>query len=63
MKLGVIESGGLKGKRIILEPRNDFKQNEYMVETGRLEGSFTFSKHCLVCEKSIPDNGCDMEHG
>lgn len=60
MKLGVIEEGKLKGKRIILEPRDGLKDNEYLVENGSfLNGAPTFSKTCLVCEREIPDNGCN----
>lgn len=55
MKLGVIEDGTLKGKRIILEPRDGLKDNEYLVENGMFfNGSPQFSLYCLACEKQIP---------
>ena len=62
MKLGLIEEGKLQGKKVILEPRVDMKDNEYLVEKGLFfNGSPEFSKACLTknCEKFIPDNGCD----
>jgi len=56
---GKIESGVLKGRMIILEPRVGLEVNEYLVENGRLfNGPREFSKYCLVCDKAIPDNGC-----
>jgi hypothetical protein len=59
MKLGVIESGALSGKKILLEPRDGLMDNEYMVEQGPfLNGAPKFSKFCLICERAIPDNGC-----
>ncbi len=63
MKLGVIEEGKLKGKKVILEPRNGLKDNEYFVESGVfLNGAPTFSKTCLNkgCETQIPDIGCGV---
>jgi len=60
MKLGIIEEGKLKGKKIILTPRKDMEQSEYYVSKGTfLNGSEQFSKACLICEKFIPDNGCN----
>ena len=61
MKLGIIEEGKLKGKRVLLE-RKGLRDNEFYVEKGVfLNGSPQFSKACLNkgCEKFIPDNGCD----
>lgn len=59
IKLGVIEDGGLKGRRIILEPRKGLKRNEYLIEQGVFfNGSPMFAKYCLMCEIPISDNGC-----
>lgn len=61
MKLGVIEEGKLKGKKIILEPRKGLEENQYLVEKGTfLNGSPQFALHCLTkgCEKEIPGK-CD----
>lgn len=57
MKLGIIEEGRLKGKKIILEP-HDLAQNEYLIEKGTFfNGSPMFHKACLVCEDFISDSG------
>lgn len=62
MKIGLIESGKLKGKKIILEPRTGLRDNEYLVEKGKfINGSEQFALHCLICEKEIPGK-CDKEH-
>lgn len=59
IKMGIIEAGGLKGKKIILEPRNGLKRNEYLIEKGIFfNGAPMFAKYCLICEIPIPDNGC-----
>lgn len=59
MVLGVIEEGQLEGKKIIIAPRSNLKQNEYLVEKGLFfNGAPEFSKACLVCEQFIPDSGC-----
>ena len=58
MTLGIIETGGLKGKKIILEPRINLEDNEWLIEDGRLFGKPKFSLHCLVCEIPIPSSGC-----
>lgn len=34
IKMGMIEDGGLKGKKIILKPRKGLKKNEYLIEQG-----------------------------
>lgn len=60
MKLGIIEEGVLKGKKVILEPHEGLKDNEYFVEKGGfLNGAPMFARYCLNkgCEKEIPDNG------
>lgn len=62
LKLGIIEEGKLKGLKLILEPRKDLKDNEYYVEKGMLNGQHEFSKACLICEKFIPDQGCQNKH-
>ena len=55
MKLGIIETGRLKGKKIILEPRQGLPDNIYLVENGTfLNGSPQFSHFCLICEKQVP---------
>jgi len=59
MKLGIIEEGKLKGKKVILEPRGELKDNEYLVERGVFfNGSFEYMKACLNrgCEDYISDN-------
>lgn len=54
MKFGIIEEGKLKGQKIILEPRNGLKNNEYIVEKGVFNnGAQMFQKACLVCEEYI----------
>lgn len=67
MILGVIEEGKLKGKKIILEPRTNLEENQYLVEKGVfLNGSPQFALHCLTkgCEKEIPGkcNKCNIEN-
>jgi len=55
MKLGIIEDGNLKGKRIVLEPRDGLEDNLYLIEKGPfLNGSPQFAMFCLVCEKEVP---------
>jgi len=55
MKLGVIEDGKLKGKKIVLEPREGLEDNLYLVSKGDfLNGSPNFSMYCLVCEEEVP---------
>ena len=57
MKLGVIEEGKLKGKKVIIEPRIGLKENEWLVEKGVfMNGAPTFARFCLNkgCEKEIP---------
>lgn len=57
MKIGVIEEGKLKGKKMILEPRENLPNNLYLVEKGVfLNGSPQFELHCLTkgCEKEVP---------
>ena len=62
MILGIIQEGKLKDHRIILEPRIDLLQNEYLVEQGRfLNGEAMFQKACLVCEEFISDH-CPNQH-
>lgn len=62
MKLGEILEGKLKGKKIILEPRNGLKSNEYFVEKGVFIGGIPqFALHCLICEKEIPGE-CNVKH-
>lgn len=59
MKLGVINEGKLKGKKVILEPRTGLKDNEYLVEKGPfLNGSPAFTKFCLntSCQCEIPSH-------
>ncbi len=59
IKLGIIEDGGLKGKKIILEPRKGLRRNEYLVEQGVFfNGASMFALYCLMCEAPIPSNGC-----
>jgi hypothetical protein len=54
MKLGVIEEGKLQGKKILLEPRTNLPDNEYLVEKGTFfNGSAMFQKACLICEEFI----------
>ena len=57
-EMGVIEEGTLKGRQIILQPREGLKDNEWLVQSGLLLGIPKFSKACLTCEEFIPDNGC-----
>jgi hypothetical protein len=55
MKLGIIEDGKLKGKKIVLEPREGLENNLYLVSKGTfLNGSEQFALHCLICEKEVP---------
>jgi len=59
MKLGIIEDGKLKGKKIILEPREGLPDNLYLVSKGAfLNGSPQFAMYCLVCECEVPTGGC-----
>ena len=59
MKLGIIQTGKLKNKKIIIEPRQGLPKNIYLVENGIFpNGSPQFSHFCLVCERQIPSNGC-----
>lgn len=59
IQFGVIEDGGLKGKKIVLKPRHGLRNNEWLVEHGVfINGSPVFAKYCLVCEIPIPDMGC-----
>lgn len=61
MILGEIQEGAFKGKRLILEPREGLKMNEYYVEKGIfMNGAPEFSKACLIHGVYIPDNGCDL---
>ena len=60
MKLGMIEEGQLKGKKVLLEPREGLKENEYLVEKGVFaNGAPMFNKACLNkgCEDYI-GNSC-----
>jgi len=51
----------LAGKVVILAPRTGLKRNEYLVEEGKfINGAPTFSLYCLVCDKQISSNGCDV---
>ena len=58
MILGVIEEGKLKGKKMILEPRENMEDNLYLVQSGKfIDGqSSKFSLYCLTkgCEKEVP---------
>lgn len=61
MKLGIIETGVLKGKRVILSPREGMEDNIYLVEKGMfINGAPTFAKYCLNegCEQEVP-NKCN----
>lgn len=61
MKLGEILDGTFRGRKILLSPRVNLKENEYLVEKGLfLNGSPEFSKACLIHEVFIPDNGCEQ---
>ena len=55
---GIIEEGELKGKKVMLSPRNEgTPENLYLVEKGVFyEGSPMFALHCLTkdCEKEVP---------
>lgn len=56
MRLGVIDEGRLKGKKVILDPRNGLKENEWLVEEGVfMNGMPMFHKACLNrgCEEYI----------
>ena len=55
MKIGVIQDTTLKGRKIILEPREGVPDNLWLVEEGRfLNGSSQYTMYCLVCEKRVP---------
>ena len=58
MKLGIIEEGKLKGKKMILEPRENMEENLYLVESGKfIDGQTSkFSLQCLTqgCEQEVP---------
>lgn len=55
----MINDGGLKGKKIILEPRIGLRKNEYLIEQGVFfNGAPMFALYCLMCEVPIPGNGC-----
>ena len=56
MQLGIIEDGKLINRKIILDPREGLKQNEWLIE--KTVKCNQFSLHCLVCEQEIPMNGC-----
>lgn len=56
MQLGIIEEGNLKNRKIILEPREGLKRNEWLIEKAVRCNQFAL--HCLTCEKEIPLNGC-----
>lgn len=56
MQLGIIKEGRLINRKIVLDPRNDLKRNEWVIE--KAVKSNQFALHCLVCEKEIPMNGC-----
>lgn len=59
IKMGMIEDGKLKGKKILLEPRKGLRRNEYLVEQGVFfNGAPMFALYCLMCEVPIPGNGC-----
>ena len=54
---GKIEEGKLKGRRVILEPRESLPENLYLVEKGKfINGASQFALHCLTegCEKEVP---------
>lgn len=59
MKLGVIESGSLTGKKVILEPRTDLPQNIYLVESGMSPIGPSYEHWCLACETQVPTEGCE----
>ncbi len=62
MKFGVIDNGYFEGRRIILHPRKDMKDNEWYIETARsMNGESKFNKYCLLCEKEIM-NECNTKH-
>lgn len=55
MKLGIIESGELKGKKVVLEPRSDLPNNIFLVDKGTfMNGAPMFAKYCLT-------EGCEIE--
>lgn len=54
---GKIEEGKLKGRRVILSPREGLPENLYWTEKGVfLNGSPQFALYCLSggCEKEVP---------
>lgn len=58
---GKIEEGKLKGRRVILSPREGLSDNLYFTEKGEfLNGSPQFALYCLNkgCEKEVPGK-CD----
>lgn len=55
MKFGIIESGKLKGRRAILEPRVNLPSNIFLIEKGAfMNGAPMYAKYCLT-------KGCEME--
>lgn len=62
MQLGIIEEGKLKGRKIILHPREKLLDNIYLVEKGTFfNGAPMFSPHCLVCENEINSDVCENQ--
>lgn len=54
---GIIEEGKLKGRKVILSPREGLPENLYLVEKGEFfNGSPQFALHCLTqgCECEVP---------
>jgi hypothetical protein len=54
---GKIEEGSMKGRKVILSPREGIPDNLYLVEKGEfMNGSPMFALHCLTkgCEKEVP---------
>lgn len=56
MKIGIIEDGKLKGKRIlVIGQDNKLPRNLHWVEKGEfLNGTPKFALHCLVCDVEVP---------
>ena len=55
IQYGLIEDGVLKGRRVVLSPRDGLPNNIYLVEQGTFfNGAPMFTTYCLVCDKQVP---------
>lgn len=59
-RIGVVESGGFTGKKIILPVGKNPSDSVWLIEEGRFMGDQPiYHKACLMHEKFVEEEGCE----